>query len=334
MGRLDPFSTQSVYFPMLLDRIFDRTADSQPDLVQQIPSLTLKRENCARASLMNKKKRELEQNELADAIGSKLDQIRPHIPKIAMFAVVGVLAIIAAAFWVNTRQSVSESQWREYFVSSRFADSRGMKTVAEIFPDTTVGNLAMIYAGDSDFASGSNTIVSNRQAYTSQLKQAAENYERVIESSKVDEFAKVRATYALGYTYESLGRFDDAREMYQAVAEGHPDTPEGELAAKSLTRINDANLTSIFAAFKEWAPKPDETAPGELGIDSSLPQRPDISMPSEMEQAPDFDPESDGESGEPPVAGDEPGDESADVETENDSDSSDEKEGDGDGQAD
>ena len=50
---------------------------------------------------MNQKKRELEQNELADALGSKLDDLKPHLPKIAMFSAIGVLGIIAVAFFFN-----------------------------------------------------------------------------------------------------------------------------------------------------------------------------------------------------------------------------------------
>ena len=138
---------------------------------------------------MNKKKRELEQNELADALGSKLDEIRPYIPKIAIFSAVGVLAVVAIAFYFSTRKSVHESQWREYFVSSRLADSRGMKTVAEIFPNTTVGNLALINAADTDYANGSVNIVKNREDYESQLRQAIENYELALQSSSVDRFA-------------------------------------------------------------------------------------------------------------------------------------------------
>jgi tetratricopeptide (TPR) repeat protein len=238
---------------------------------------------------MNKKKRELEQNELADALSTRLDRLRPHIPKIAMFSAVAILAIIAIAFYLNTRRAVSESQWREFFVSSRFADSRGMKTVAEIFPDTTVGNLALINAADSDYANGSVNIVRNRENYKNQVKQAVENYELVLQSANVDEFARLRATFALGYTYESLGRFDDARPLYEELLDQYPDTPEGELARKALERISDDRVRAIYAAFQQWAP-PEETAPGDFQTGSSLPARPDISMPREMEQAPGFDP--------------------------------------------
>lgn len=266
---------------------------------------------------MNQKKRELQQNELADALGTKLEKLKPHIPKIAMFSAVGILAIIAIAFWLNTRKTINESQWREYFVSSRFADARGWDTVAEIFPGTTVGNLALVNAGDSDFTTGSRQIVSNRAEYSAKLRKAAEDYEAVVQSSKARKFEKLRATLALGYTYEALGRFDEAREMYEAVSSEHADTPEGELASKCLDRINDPELVAIYAAFKDWVPAPDEAAPGSLGTDPMLPLRPDISMPKEMPQAPDFDPTPETPTGEPnPAEGaeqpDDGGEENAD----------------------
>ena len=250
---------------------------------------------------MNKKKQELEQNELVDSLETWLETIKPHLSKIAMFTIVGVLGIIAIAFWFNTRKAITESQWREYFVSSRFPDARGMKTVAEMYPNTTVGNLALINSGDADAALGSRNIMLDKDDYGAKLRKAAEEYEKVLESSSVSEFAKMRATYALGYSYESLGRFEDAQEMYQAVIDSYPDTAESELAAKSLTRINDPALTAIHAAFREWVPDSTDVAPGAqggFGTDSGLPPRPNISLPTAMEQAPDFNAAPEGVPGE------------------------------------
>ena len=79
---------------------------------------------------MNKKKRELEQNELADALGTKIEELAPILPKIGMYCGVFILLIIAVAFWINTKQNAKAEQWREYFVSSRINDPRAMQTVA------------------------------------------------------------------------------------------------------------------------------------------------------------------------------------------------------------
>ncbi|MDG2105650.1 MAG: tetratricopeptide repeat protein [Pirellulaceae bacterium] len=226
---------------------------------------------------MNKKKRELEQNELADALGSKIEELTPYLPKFALFSGLAILLIIAGAFWYNTREKVSSEQWREYFVSSRFTDSRGMKTVAEFFPNTTVGTLALISAADADYANGSRNIISNRENYTNQLKAAISNYELALENSNADKFERARATYALGYSLEAMGRFDDARKMYTEVVEQLPDTPESELSGKALKRVDNPQITSIYAAFDAWAPA-DESAPGESG--SLLPVRPDITLPA------------------------------------------------------
>ncbi len=230
---------------------------------------------------MNKKKRELEQNELADALGSKIEEWTPYLPKVALFTGLAILLIIAGAFWINTRERANADQWREYFVSSRFTDSRGMKTVAEFFPNTTVGTLALISAADADYANGSRNIISNRENYNSQVKLAIDNYELALGNSNADKFERARATYALGYSLEAIGRFDEARKMYKEVIEQLPETPESELSGKALKRVDNPQITSIYAAFTAWAPS-DESAPGESG--ALLPVRPDITLPSEADE--------------------------------------------------
>ena len=229
---------------------------------------------------MNKKKRELEQNELADALGTKIDELAPFLPKIGMFFGLFVLLIIAVAFWFNTRAQLKADQWREYFVSSRMTDSRGMKTVAEFFPDSTVGTLALINAGDADYATGSQNVIQNRENYLSQVKQSIENYELALQNPGADKFERARATYALGYSFEAIGKFDKAKEMYDEIVQQMPETPEGELAAKALKRVDNPSLTGIFAAYEKWVP-PTESAPGETG--TMLPARPDISLPTPTE---------------------------------------------------
>ena len=77
--------------------------------------------------------------------------------------------------------------------------------------------------------------------------------------------------------------------LYQSLVDTAPDSPLGELAKKSLTRVSDESLTSIHEAFKAWeAPA---FAPSEdAGQSSVLPQRPNISMPTEIPFGGEFDP--------------------------------------------
>lgn len=257
---------------------------------------------------MNQKKRELQQNELADTLETNLEKIKPHLPMIIGVSTIVILATIAIAFWMYTRRSITESQWREYFVSSRFNDARGMDTVAEIFPDTTVGELALVNAGDADFAIGSNSLITNRDEYENKLKKAADRYKQVVEgASNQSPFAKMRATMALAYTYESLGKFSEAKALYDEIVENSPESPEGKFAAKCLVRINDPEVTAIYTAFNEWTPP--AQAPGVEG-GTSLPARPDISMPADTPADPAPGDESGVEDGEDKSADDDAMDES------------------------
>lgn len=251
---------------------------------------------------MNKKKRELEQNELADALGTKIDEWAPMLPKIGVYFGVFILLIIAVAFWINTRANANAAEWREYFVSSRIADSRAMQTVAEYYPNSTVGTLALINAGDADYANGSQNVIQNRENYLNQVKQSIENYELALKNGSADKFERARATYALGYSFEAIGRFDEAKKMYGEIVQQMPETPEGDLAAKALKRVDNPKLTAIFAAYNNWVP-PTESAPGETG--TMLPVRPDITLPTpeetsdENKGADEAPPATESEAGEP-----------------------------------
>ena len=155
-----------------------------------------------------------------------------------------------------------------------------MQTVAEYFPNSTVGTLALINAGDADYASGSQNVIQNRENYINQVKQSIENYELALQNANADKFERARATYALGYSFEAIGRFDDAKKMYTEIVQQMPETPEGELAEKALKRVDNPKLTAIFAAYNNWVP-PTESAPGETG--AMLPVAPDITLPTTEE---------------------------------------------------
>ncbi len=229
---------------------------------------------------MNKKKRELEKNELADAVTAHLENLKPHMTRIILIGCAVILGILAVAFWINSSRTIRESRWREYFTSSRFADPRAMDTVAELYPNTTPGHFALIGAADADSIEAFSNLASSREAYNEKLKKAAERYEQIVEStSEVNPFARLRATYALAYTYESLGRFKRAEKLYQQIIDDAGETPEGELAASALVRITNPKMTAIYTAFEAWEPPP-STAPGRPG---GLPPRPDISFGEEAE---------------------------------------------------
>ena len=232
---------------------------------------------------MNKKKRELQQNELADALGQRIEKLKPHMPRILMIGGTILLAVVAVAWWISSRQMLQETRWREYFFSANqanfFGDVRGLEKVAEMFPDTQPGQLALLSAADVNYNVGASGIIRNRQQFRDKLKSAAEQYEQVVESSaNVDPFIKRRASYALAYTYEALGRFDDAADLYRQLAEQAPDAPIAELANKGLKRVTGSGASSIYVAFNQWEPA--DIAPGS---DPLLPQQPNISFPTEAE---------------------------------------------------
>ncbi len=232
---------------------------------------------------MNKKKRELEQNELADVLGQRLEQIKPHLPRIGMIIGALALGVIAVAYWFNSRQSLEEIRWREYFFSNNQAtyigDPRGLDKVAEMFPNSQAGQLALLGSADFNYVMGATSLVRDQEEFQNRLESAAAQYEQIIASTaRVDPMIKRRATYALAYTYEALGRFPQSEKYYRQIVDEAPDSPIAQLAEKGLQRVTDQSLTSIYTAFQDW--KPAETAPGD---DPLLPKAPNISFPTDEE---------------------------------------------------
>ncbi len=224
---------------------------------------------------MSQKKRELEQNELADALTANLEKLQPYYSRIMLVVVAVVLGIVAVVFWNSTRRSVNEGQWEEYLDSTRFADIRGMEEVAKIYPDKPAGQLAMLHAADYDFARGSTSLVNDRDEFKDKIRKAIERYEVLVSDKyRVEPLLKRRATFALGHSHESLGEFDKARQYYQQLVDNAPDDPVGKLAAEGLERLADPSVVAIFDKFKQW--QPEMTAPDGGPL---LDRRPDISFP-------------------------------------------------------
>ena len=224
---------------------------------------------------MNKKKRELEQNELAGALDTYLENLKPYRSQIVLVTVAVVLGVIAIAFWVSTQRSINETRWEDFLNSTRFSDLRGMDEVAKIYPETSAGQFALMRAADYDFVRGANNLVRDRDDFQDKVRKAIERYKQLVgDEFDVDPFLKRRATFALAHSYESLGEFEKARELYQSLIDNAPDATITILARRGIERLNDASVTAIFTKFKQW--QPELTGPDS---DPLLPRRPNISFP-------------------------------------------------------
>jgi tetratricopeptide (TPR) repeat protein len=100
----------------------------------------------------------------------------------------------------------------------------------------------------------------------------------------------VRSTFSLAYAHESLGEFEEARKLYQQLVEQAPDSAFGQAAQRGLHRCTDPSFAIVYDRFKEWE-DPFAVAPGETPS-----EKPDISFP------------------EIPETGDQPQDDSSNVE--------------------
>lgn len=227
---------------------------------------------------MNKKKHELQQNELADAIDQYYEKIKPYISQIILIAVAVSLAFIAVVFWIASSRSINAGQWEEFLDSTRFSDVRGMDEVAKIYPEAPAGQYALIRAADYDYMRGVSSLVGDRDDYKDKVRKAIDRYKTLTSDEyDVSPFLKRRATFALAHSYESLGDFENARKKYQELLDNAPDAPITILAQKGIDRLADPAVVGIFEKFKQW--QPELTGPDQGPL---LPTRPNISFPSDL----------------------------------------------------
>lgn len=232
---------------------------------------------------MNKKKRELEHNELADAIDSYYEQIKPYLPRIFTIAVVIILAVVAVAVWLFLDRRNAESQWSAYLDARRYADQRGMGEVAKVYPDKPAGQFAMMQAADYDYNRGMSKMVSDRADFQDKLQKAIDRYEVLVgDEYQVPAFVKRRALFALGHSYECLGEFDRARDLYQRLVDEAPDSSITIMARTGIRRLSEPGVVGIYEQFRKWSPE--MTGPGTGPL---LPERPNINFPAAGSGSPD-----------------------------------------------
>jgi hypothetical protein len=163
-----------------------------------------------------------------------------------------------------------------------------MRKVAENYPATDAGNWARLWLGDQDLRVGIEQLFQDRPQANDELRKAVFNYELVLQQN-VDSLLAQRTKFGLARAYESLDRLDEARKIYEELANTAKWEPEPLFATQAEARLANLNLPQT-KAFYDWFasqdPKPSLQGGGDgfpfstPNLDSPLPDEPGSLGPS------------------------------------------------------
>lgn len=228
---------------------------------------------------MNEKSTELEKNELAEWIERKFGDLKSHTNVVLLGLLVLVLCTLVLAYWLTMRINSRTEPWRALQAASAnnllTSQTSAYEQVYDTFPDSIASLWARQRAGDFDVQSGLGKLVTDREAALKQIERGRKNLAMIQESTvpNIPQILKERSLFSLAYADESLGKFDDARKLYERILADYPESPIAIAAKDALTRLADPAFTAAFAKYAAVT-----TAPG-----MKLPAIPDISFPEETD---------------------------------------------------
>jgi len=229
------------------------------------------------------RRHELKHNELADWLGEHLEVLRPHATGIVVGLVI-LAVVVLGSFWYLSGESHATSRaWSVYF--DAFNEREPQKALQSLTTEHS-GSKAAWWAleavGDMNLGEGAALLYSDRGEAQKRLDAAEKAYKQVEASD--DPMLKARARLGLGKLKESMCMPEEAYKYYKLVADSEKDSAIGKAAAADAARMK----YSREVAFLEWFAKqtPRRPAPmsgiggGVPGLPRSLPDRPDIELPS------------------------------------------------------
>jgi len=235
---------------------------------------------------------EIEGNALADGITSALEALRPHLRAIFMGLAGLLLAAIGWMWLQQQRAALVAKSWDDYMFAISPVDPAALADVATQHPGTPAGEWADLIQAEMALDEGAELLFVDRDRATPRLQAAADGYAALLVSRQKGLLAE-RATFGLAKANESLGKIDEARAGYEAVASDYPGGALAGMARQRSKALEGDGAREWYA----WFAAQKMTPPPSQPVDNS----PILGVPSGDGPAPSAQKEPAG-SGETPAA--------------------------------
>jgi hypothetical protein len=238
--------------------------------------------------MKSERRHQLEQNELADRLGSGIAATQSYLPMILGGLGVLVVGAIAWGIYSSSSEKKTAVAWTEFYFNLASGDAESYVDLAQEFPASSAAGWARLVAGDNFLQRGIESLYRNKAEGVALIEQAIDAFEEVEQDSTTTEL-RTKALLGLAQANESLGKLEEAANFYQQVAKSTTHSGILREANERLSFLASESGKEFYAWFGKLDPKPD--APIELPSDmQSPPLIPDLQFgPSDADTSPAAD---------------------------------------------
>ncbi|WP_404310831.1 tetratricopeptide repeat protein [Neorhodopirellula lusitana] len=234
---------------------------------------------------MNSERRhDLQENELATALGKINESIDPYSKPIGIAVAVGLIGFLGWGFYNSSQSDRRSDATLQLIEASVSGDSETLATVAAQYADTPAAAWSRLYQGSSKMGVGMNALFNSRDEAEELLSEASAAFKEALSLSK-DTLIQSRAYFGLARIAESLGDTDEAIKNYEAAMTVGESEAMVEEAQKRIDTLSKPNAKEFLAWFNEqdFAPA-DPASPPSLPGAGTLPDLPDLDFSSDEDE--------------------------------------------------
>jgi len=211
--------------------------------------------------MKGQRRHELERNELADWLAKTFAAIKPYQNAILGVVLLVVVATVGYSWWARQSAGGRAAGWDAFHeafgrLSQGEASAADFESIADQHPDTDVALWARVLAGDLHLAVGCNMLFVNKGIANQELRDAEDDYLKVLNAKRSGSEFRERATFGLARARESQGNLQKAVEHYEEVRREWPDGAYAKAAAARLEDLKRLETRLLYDRFAEFHPKP------------------------------------------------------------------------------
>lgn len=181
------------------------------------------------------------------------ERVRPHLRAIGL-TLLGAVAVAAAWSFASAQQAVTKRQsWDAYLEAINSPRVDALTEIEKQFPGTPAAAWAKLAGAERLLAEGAELAFIDKEGSRQRLESAAAQYSDILSRRPGDLLAE-RATLGMAKANETLGRLDEARDGYEALAKDHPSSPLADIAAAHAAALADKRTRDFYSWFVSWKP--------------------------------------------------------------------------------